>query len=99
MVEDHKSGFISVVGRPNVGKSTLINTILKNKVSIVTRKPQTTRHRILGIYTQLSFQAVFVDTPGLHRKAEKMMNKMMKKVGKMGNKGLMRHGLPGMLSG
>ena len=79
MVEDHKSGFISVVGRPNVGKSTLINTILKNKVSIVTRKPQTTRHRILGIYTQLSFQAVLVDTPGLHLKAEKMMNKMMNK--------------------
>ena len=79
MTENYKSGFISVVGRPNVGKSTLINTILKSKVSIVTRKPQTTRHRILGIYTQLNFQAIFIDTPGLHRKAEKMMNKMMNK--------------------
>ena len=79
MSGNYKSGFISVIGRPNVGKSTLINTILKNKVSIVTRKPQTTRHRILGIYTQLNFQAIFVDTPGLHRKADKMMNKMMNK--------------------
>ena len=74
---DYKSGFIAVIGRPNVGKSTLINTILKHKISIVTRKPQTTRHRILGIFTQNNFQAIFIDTPGLHRKAEKRMNKMM----------------------
>ena len=76
---DYKSGFIAVIGRPNVGKSTLINTILKHKISIVTRKPQTTRHRILGIFTKNSFQAIFIDTPGLHRKAEKRMNKMMNK--------------------
>ena len=74
---DYKSGFIAVIGRPNVGKSTLINTILKHKISIVTRKPQTTRHRILGIFTQNNFQAIFIDTPGLHRKDEKRMNKMM----------------------
>jgi GTP-binding protein Era len=79
MTEGHKSGFISVVGRPNVGKSTLINTILKINLFFFTTKPKTTRHRILGIYTQLNFQAIFVDTPGLHRKANKMMNKMMNK--------------------
>jgi GTP-binding protein Era len=72
-----RCGFVAVVGRPNVGKSTLINSIMRSKISIVTHKPQTTRHRILAVYTTDDTQAVFVDTPGLHRNAGKAMNRYM----------------------
>ena len=72
-----RCGFIAVVGRPNVGKSTLINTILGSKVSIVTPKPQTTRHRILGVDSHEDYQAIYIDTPGIHRKAAKAMNRLM----------------------
>ena len=75
--DDFRCGFIAVVGRPNVGKSTLINTILGDKVSIVTPKPQTTRHRILGVDSHEDHQAIYIDTPGIHRKAGKAMNRMM----------------------
>ncbi len=72
-----RCGFVAVVGRPNVGKSTLINAVMGRKVSIVTAKPQTTRHRILAVRTSGETQIVFIDTPGLHRKASKAMNRMM----------------------
>jgi GTP-binding protein Era len=72
-----RCGFVAVVGRPNVGKSTLINSIMGQKISIVTNKPQTTRHRILAVHTEGDNQVVFVDTPGIHRKANKAMNRLM----------------------
>ena len=74
-----KCGFVSIVGRPNVGKSTLVNSILRNNISIVTRKPQTTRNRILGIYTMPEYQTIFVDTPGIHINEKKAINRVMNK--------------------
>src|SRR5512143_15404 len=74
-----RSGFVAIVGRPNVGKSTLMNRILGQKISITSRKPQTTRHRILGIKTDEHSQASYVDTPGLHLNDKKAMNRFMNK--------------------
>jgi len=68
----YKSGFVAIVGRPNVGKSTLLNNILKQKIVITSDKPQTTRRRIRGIYTSEKGQIVFVDTPGIHRPLHKL---------------------------
>lgn len=71
------SAFVAIVGRPNVGKSTLMNRILGQKISITSSKPQTTRHRILGIETEGERQIVYVDTPGLHKDEKKAINRMM----------------------
>jgi GTPase len=72
-----RCGFIAIVGRPNVGKSTLLNHLLEQKISITSRKPQTTRHRITGIKTVGSTQFVYVDTPGLHKEQKKALNRVM----------------------
>ncbi|UNU74155.1 GTPase Era [Moraxella nasovis] len=74
-----RAGFVAIVGRPNVGKSTLMNHLLGQKLSITSRKPQTTRHRIHGILTDSIKQIVFVDTPGIHAKEVKAINERMNK--------------------
>lgn len=70
-------GMVAIVGRPNVGKSTLLNRLLGQKVSITSRKPQTTRHRIMGIHTEGDSQVVFIDTPGLHMEEKRAINRLM----------------------
>lgn len=74
-----RSGFVAVLGRPNVGKSTLVNKIVGSKISITSQRSQTTRHRILGIKTTDKAQIVLVDTPGLHKKDKKTLNKVINK--------------------
>lgn len=74
-----KTGYVAIVGRPNVGKSTLMNHLLGQKLSITSRKPQTTRHRIHGILSNEHMQAIFVDTPGIHHNAIKAINERMNK--------------------
>lgn len=74
---DSRCGFVAIVGRPNVGKSTLLNHILGQKLSITSRKPQTTRHQVLGIKTEGPVQAVYVDTPGMHEDEPRALNRYM----------------------
>lgn len=74
---DSRCGFVAIVGRPNVGKSTLLNHILGQKLSITSRKPQTTRHQVLGIKTEGPVQAIYVDTPGMHEEEPRAINRYM----------------------
>ena len=75
--ENSRCGYVAIVGRPNVGKSTLLNHLLGQKLSITSRKPQTTRHTLLGIKTEAHYQLIFVDTPGIHTNQEKAINRVM----------------------
>lgn len=79
MSEVSRCGYVAIVGRPNVGKSTLLNHILGQKLAITSRKPQTTRHTMLGIKTEGPVQAIYVDTPGIHKENDKALNRFMNK--------------------
>jgi GTP-binding protein Era len=78
--DSHRCGYVAIVGRPNVGKSTLMNRILGQKLSIVTAKPQTTRQRIAGIKSTPGGQVVYVDTPGIHQAARRALNRYMNRI-------------------
>jgi len=79
MTTTYRSGFIAILGRPNVGKSTLLNHIIGKKISITSSKPQTTRHRLLGIRTTDQCQMIFVDTPGVHLGSKRYINQVLNK--------------------
>lgn len=78
MQEQHKAGFVAVIGRPNVGKSTLINSLIGQKIAIMSDKPQTTRNKILCVLTQPDAQIIFIDTPGIHKPKHKLGEYMVK---------------------
>lgn len=80
MSNEFKSGFIAIVGRPNVGKSTLLNSLVGEKVAIVSNRPQTTRNRLMGVVCDEKYQMVFVDTPGIHKPRTQLGNFMMQAV-------------------
>jgi GTP-binding protein Era len=77
MADEFRCGYVAIIGRPNVGKSTLLNHILGMKLSITSRKPQTTRHQIMGVKTDDGVQAIYVDTPGIHQRRGTAINKYM----------------------
>lgn len=76
--QSYKSGFVSIIGRPNVGKSTFINRVIGQKIAIMSDKPQTTRNKIQGVYTTNHSQTIFIDTPGIHKPKHKLGDFMMK---------------------
>lgn len=76
--KNYKSGFVSIIGRPNVGKSTLLNNVIGQKIAIMSDKPQTTRNKIQGVYTDNDAQIIFIDTPGIHKPKHKLGDFMMK---------------------
>lgn len=76
--EAYKSGFVSIIGRPNVGKSTFLNKVIGQKIAIMSDKPQTTRNKVQGVYTENEAQIVFIDTPGIHKPKHKLGDFMMK---------------------
>ena len=73
-----KSGFISIIGRPNVGKSTFLNRVIGQKIAIMSDKPQTTRNKVQGVLTRENSQMIFIDTPGIHKPKHKLGEFMMK---------------------
>jgi GTPase len=79
-MSETRCGYAAIVGRPNVGKSTLLNHLIQQKISITSRKPQTTRQNVTGVKTQGDVQIIFVDTPGMHRKQTKAINRYMNRV-------------------
>ncbi|EAG7268565.1 GTPase Era, partial [Listeria monocytogenes] len=78
MSEPFKSGFVAIVGRPNVGKSTLLNHIIGQKIAIMSDKAQTTRNKVQGVYTTDESQIIFIDTPGIHKPKHKLGDFMVK---------------------
>ena len=78
--KNERTGLVSLIGKTNVGKSTLLNQLIEQKISITSRKPQTTRQRLLGIKTKERNQIIYVDTPGFHQGHQRALNKFMNKV-------------------
>ena len=79
MSNDQRCAYVAIIGRPNVGKSSILNRCIGQKISITSRKPQTTRFRLQGIYTEQQNQLIFVDTPGWQQRPSKRLNRMMNK--------------------
>jgi len=79
---NNRSGYVSIIGRPNAGKSTLLNCLIGQKLAITSRKPQTTRHTILGVKTDDNGQIIYVDTPGIHQRGEQAMNRYLNRTAK-----------------
>lgn len=92
VTEGQRCGYVAIVGRPNVGKSTLLNHVLGQKLSITSRRPQTTRHQVLGIKTEDNVQTIFVDTPGMHKVEKKAINRYMNRAASSALTGVDREG-------
>ncbi len=80
-VTDNRCGYCAIIGRPNVGKSTLLNCLIGQKLAITSRKPQTTRHTILGVKSLAAGQIVYIDTPGIHQRADHAMKPLSQQNG------------------
>lgn len=85
---NYRAGFITFLGRPNVGKSTLLNRLVGKKISITSSRPQTTRHRLLGIRTDEKTQMIFVDTPGVHISKKRYINRILNKTARSALEGV-----------